>query len=339
VEVRSATGGALHAMNGRCGSIDRASDRRYDERVARTSVTIVAMLSASLVGAMAACGAFTGTDNTSGDLADGGDGSTGDARALEADGRAPNDGGASKGDAAVPSDAATDVVVAPSEAGCLSTGGYCASLTPAPTFCADFDNPCTLPGKFASVTTSAGTSITVDSVEETSAPNALHVTQSSPSGQTGAWGAVRSFVVPKPGTSASLINVTLDFFVHALPTISTTRLGPIFLDATASGGPTVAFYLENDKSYFVVGDAQFSADSKPGATVNMWHTITMAFKIEPTGGSAITASLDGTLLFNDTSMQIALVPNQMLNVTTGYAPYNLASGETFVDNLVVNITP
>jgi hypothetical protein len=238
-----------------------------------------------------------------------------------------------------PEDAPPD---APPDASCAPTpGGFCAMLSPAAKFCADFDEPaCSLPGAFAAIAPESGAMIQVDSVQSESKPSALHVKRSG-SAHTGASGLVTTLMVPKPGAGVANLSVDLFFRIPALPADGTPkpRLGPIHLDATDSLGPTIDFYTQVDKAYFTIDDTEFSADDPAGpSAIDAWHEVIFAFTMRA-DRTNFSAAIDGRALFTDYVMKDPLVGGQTLKLTVGYSDYELAQGEIFVDNLVVRVSP
>jgi hypothetical protein len=244
-------------------------------------------------------------------------------------------------------DAQDDVFDAGPPCGPLE-GGFCAMQTPVPAFCADFDNAaCPLRG-FSGLSESPAVSIGFDPTQYESPPKSLHITQPDAGVfQTAHWGPTASLVIPT-STATTMIRIDLDYRVPSIPPDGAPRpkLGPIHFDATASGGPTIDFFLEVDKSYFVITDggppvpSGFSSEG-PTTIASKWHSLTFVLAIDPAGTSTLTGSFDEqpTPVADHLPMTPALQGGQTLTMTVGYAADSLSQGEMFVDNLVVRMTP
>lgn len=265
---------------------------------------------------MAACAAFSGSDAPGGPA-------PADAAVEEASTDA-SDGGT------VPIEAA---------AGCRAAeGGFCDTLEGG-TFCADFDNSqCPFLG-FTGMAKGAYT-FELDTTHHQSSPSSLHITQSSTAPQTGAWGPTVSLPIPQRSNRFTL-QIDLDYRVPALPPKSATnaqRLAPIHLDTT--NGPSVDFYLEADKSYFAFGPKADYSNDGPASKILTWHSISMIFTVDPEITKCLfSGTLDGVGLSQQQALAAPLRGGQTLTMTVGYGPYELTAGETYIDNVVVRITP
>jgi len=244
-------------------------------------------------------------------------------------------------DGAPPSDdASTD---AGASCGYLE-GGFCAQQMPAPAFCADFDNPaCTLLG-FTGDASCSGVTIVVDDKHHESTPNALHGTQDGGAlAVQESCGETVSFVVPTPASS-STVEIDLEYRVPKLPTVASTRIGPIHIDATKSGGPTVDFWVESNKSYFTLLQADGGIDySNEGlmTTTDAWRSLSFVFTVQANGSSSFTGHFEdeATPPFENHPMDLPLHGGQTVTITVGYAELGLTVGEIHVDNLAVRVTP
>jgi len=287
------------------------------------SFAVVASLVVVGCASVVACSAFSGSDAVGTPSPDA---SAADATTVAAD-----------ASGTVSIDASIDPV--DSAPGCGPfANGHCAMLDGG-AFCADFDNPqCPLLG-FTSVVT-GNDKLEISTTESSSAPASMHITQTIRTPQTGTWGPTVDIPIPM-GTSK--VEVAFDYRVPFLPAAvaapggDAPRIGLIHLDATKTGGPTVDFYLESNKSYFQFGPPMldYSSDG-PAAKLNIWHSIAMTFDL---GASKITATMDGPKLADGQTLRTPLKGGQTLTLTVGYEPYVLEAGETFVDNVVVKFNP
>ncbi len=286
------------------------------------SAAIVGTLGAGVFAVVGACSSFSDANDGPNGAPDG---APGDADALP-----------------TPADGARD-----SGTGCSPLeGGFCATLAPPPTFCADFDNPeCALRG-FSSVTSNPAVTMEFSDIRQQSKPYSVHFTQMQSVPQTGSWGLVTSFIVPTRAV-ATTIEINLQYRVPTLPAdggAERQRIGPIHLDATPSGGPTVDFFVEADKCFFVVGAATstptYSANG-PATATSQWRSLSLLFTLQPNGTSTFTGTFQQATapLFLNEPLTPPLVAGQTLTMTIGYDAKVLTQGEMYVDNVVVNIKP
>jgi hypothetical protein len=145
-------------------------------------------------------------------------------------------------------------------------------------------------------------------------------------------------VIPKNATTTTITIYRLS----ALPPAGgppEPRIGPIHLDAKASGGPTIDFNLEPDKSYVVIGDTDYSLNGPPSPT-NNWRPLSLVFMIDPAGiTTTLTATFEQPQLFTQHLVAPPLKAGHTLTMTAGYHADGVFEGELYIDNVVVRITP
>ncbi len=279
----------------------------------------------------AACGTLQGVSGTGGDAPDGG-----------------SDGGGGPDAIAGGDDAAA--ACGPLE------GGFCAMKVA--TFCADFDNPaCPLHG-FSGASNAPGcdaASVVVDDEHHLGPGSALHGRQGPPPvpnpGLSAHCGPTVSFKIPSTTTGSTIIQIDLQLRVEARPSGTAVgpdhpqRLGPVHL--AASGGATIDFYIESDKSYFILdeslenaGGSTYSNDSNGATTTMAWHPVTFLVVIPRDGGtSTFKGLLDNVVITSppDQLMPKSIAVGETLTLTVGYDASELAQGEIFVDDVVVDV--
>jgi hypothetical protein len=299
----------------------------------RRRIAILTMSMGALGAAIAACGAFTGDNSASGNAPDGGSGADVSVDATSIEGAVSLDAGAP--DVVTPID---------SGIGCFEIeGGFCATQTPKPALCADFDNPlCPLLG-FSALSPNPFVAMDFDTKHPKSGTADLHFMQSTSPPQSGSWGPIASILIPKGAAPTTTLEIDLEYRVPALPppppgSAEHQRLGPIHLEA--AGGPTVDFFIENDKSYFVINGSKYSADG-PQSDLTTYRSLNFIFTMQSGGTATFTGKFEqaGSPLFTNEPLTPPLLGGQTLTMTVGYDTYILDQGEIYIDNVVARFTP
>jgi hypothetical protein len=241
------------------------------------------------------------------------DAGTGDAASSEASAADVPSSDASVNDALVDAEAAPDGPVT-----------FCTTVSPPPTFCADFDDPAASgpSAGWENLSLEAGTSVVSSTTVYSTAPRSLQATST----------LGYSAVVEKQLPMTSRISVDFDVRYPTLPVtgvVSAIRLTPPIYP-----GMDVYFFARTTNSYFQEYGDDYSA-FLPAPSLDTWHHV--AITITTTGlSSMIDASVDGivgwknhTLLHPWPSPTIATLQVGLANL------YAVTSGEAFVDNVVV----
>ncbi|HEY8080115.1 MAG TPA: hypothetical protein VIF62_38555 [Labilithrix sp.] len=203
---------------------------------------------------------------------------------------------------------------------------FCQTLSPTPTFCADFDTPdASANAGWDDAFSEAGSALVETSASEfVSAPRSLHVTiaQGSRAG------------VEKAFTVTTQLSVELDVRFVDVPD-SGGVAGPLRITPPAPfPGQDFYYYAHTFDSYFQEFGDDYSL-ALPAPLPGTWHHVVMTFA-SSAGIWSVSASLDGTPGWID---HVAL--HQWPSTTTAWISVGLAalfavtSGETYVDNVVV----
>jgi hypothetical protein len=293
-------------------------------RVILKSVAFVA----AACGALAAASGLSETGCSSDYSTAGGDASP-DAPAKPADGAASDamtSSDSASGDSAIAmQDGATFDAGPP----CMQVSSYCSTLTPAPSYCNDFDTACVDAnvGGYEQSDGSFTTTVSTSAAYAKSAPNALHSTLSALTLTDMYWGSQWSF------TAAKTVTIDLDFLLTAAPS-NNGDVGVLWLQGgpTAPQNPALILYVSSTTvTYFQIGSSTFS-NAGPKVALNAWHHVTAQIT---TATGTITASIDGMALWNGFLMPGGLPQGTPLTLVAGITTYQLATAETFVDNVVV----
>lgn len=204
---------------------------------------------------------------------------------------------------------------------------FCDTITPVPSFCADFDDPAdTNPnaGWDVTPTLDAGASVTLSSTTSTSAPRSLRATstQGKPANVT------------KMFPMTSQISVELDVRFTMLPTSG--NVAPIRVTPPSYPGMDVYYFASSGGSYFQEFGDDYSS-GLPAPALNVWHHLVIT--ISTSGAtSTITASMDGALGWNNHTLLHPWPTPTTAILHVGLASlYMLNNGDVFVDNVVVRV--
>jgi hypothetical protein len=246
-------------------------------------------------------------------------GLAGDTGSSASDGSAAREGGVN-GDASTEDAGADDA--APDVSG--SGPRFCATVIPAPSFCADFDEPDASTGDGWDMVSEKGSAtVALDTTQARSQPRSLHaVTADSSVAENG-----------KRFSVSSQISVDFDVYYTSLGTN-----GPVSaISLTPVTNPGIVFFARETYAYFQVAAAsgEYSANfNKPGA--GQWHHVSVTIKLAATG-STISGSFDGKALWTDYAMKNSWGVTEMVTVSAGITgTFQQLSADVYVDNVVVN---
>jgi hypothetical protein len=222
--------------------------------------------------------------------------------------------------AALPDSAdAADSAALPDAADTAPALGFCASQSPQPTFCDDFDETTDAGAGWDGVIAGGGTSTVVDGTFALSAPDALHTTTSS--GNTA--GLTKAFTV------SSMFKVDLDILFRALPSMS-GDLAPLVIQTSAHW---VEYYVDADQAYLQWGENDYSTTFLGGPSLGTWHHVTITITVG--AQASLTGSIDGMVVWSNFSLgSLGSAPELTLQVGTP-GLFQVMSAETFIDNVVV----
>jgi hypothetical protein len=289
-----------------------------------------------------------GGDVIVGDAADGGEEASpgeGEAPLSDSGGRdAEADGtlGEGGGDASLPTEDAPSPVDAP------STSGFCASRSPAPTFCQDFDEG-PLPGNFSGESTVNGT-LSLSKASVVSAPYSLLAQDNALGACAGLNTALRNFfpALPTaattftldfeidplnvdPNSGAALVVASLDFGDAANERYSIQLT--LFQQGVAG---SIGIRLEEQAAY-----ADGGTFYEPHALQNMpsgaWTEVVLEVNLAPASATA-TVNYGSTPVLSDAPLTISLNPtNLMLTIGSAYESTPSSGWTTGYDNVALNI--
>jgi hypothetical protein len=205
---------------------------------------------------------------------------------------------------------------------------FCTTVTPAPTFCADFDDPADASPSAGWTTThvDAGSSLASSTTVYTSAPRSLHAT--SPTGVVAS--------VESTFTMLSTLSVEFDVRYASLPASGAGDVSPVLLTPPTFPGFDVYYFAYANGSYF----QEYGDDYSPGLaapSLNTWHHVKISITTNGTT-STIDASVDGTAGWTNHTLKHAWPTPTIASVRLGLAGlYQVASAEAFIDNVVVRV--
>jgi hypothetical protein len=222
-------------------------------------------------------------------------------------------------------DAAVD---APLDA--FDSGTFCTTVSPPPTFCADFDYP---PDASAGqgwnyTVAEAGATVTLTAAAAKSAPRSLQAKSTN-----GGAGSV--------SLSFSLVDkIAVDFDVqYVTPVPDSGVTSPIVLTTPTFPGQDIYFYAGWFGSYF----QEFNDDYSPNIAVpsiGVWHHVSIVVQNVDAGvNTAITASMDGTAAWTNHTLMQAWPAATTVRLQIGLgALYGVGvTQEVLIDNVVVRV--
>jgi len=243
--------------------------------------------------------------------------------------------------------------VAPGDAGdaapIQTDGGFCASLSPQPTFCDDFDEH-SLPGAWTSFTQTGGT-LTLDPMVSVSPPNSLLATEMPLAYGQPLDTAVRTqFPLSAPPTT-----IGLDFQfqpVQADPDAgAATVVASLDFTDAANNRYTVQFTLVQqgiavsmrleEQAGFIDGGSSYVSHALPDPLgIGTWTPI--ALKVNRTGANAATATVTfgSAAEINDIALAMSVNATLIqLTIGSSFESEPSAGWKNRYDNVVLDIQP
>jgi hypothetical protein len=281
-----------------------------------------------LIATSGACGlAVVGTGG--GALPDE-DGGGAEASAADAPVSADGSGG---GDATVDALSSLDAASTDADAGAVDapfdSGTFCATLSPAPTFCADFDYPADASAGdgWNYTIQEAGAAVTLTATAAKSAPRSMQ----SKSTLGGAGSVSLTF---------SLVDkISVDFDVQYLTPIPDSGVtSPILLTTPTFPGQDIYFYAGWFGSYF----QEYGNDYSPNLVsppIGVWHHVSIVVQNVDAGVTNITASMDGNAAWTNHALKQAWPSPTTATLQIGLpALYQVGvTQDVLVDNVVVRV--
>jgi hypothetical protein len=235
------------------------------------------------------------------------------------------DGNATAPDA---SDAGFDVFAASSD-GEAGPQTFCASISPAPAFCADFDEPMSDGGLygFASEAPGSGCSLARDTTY-TSPPLAVHALTSN-----------NACYLSTTVTPTSSITVDLDLLIHSLP--SSPGVDALF--ALHAGNAKYAFYATKGEVFLqgANGANQSNSDMLP-PTLDVYKHVQMKLALTAGSNPTISGTYDTTTITfagkTTATTQGPFEPKTATELRVGIPEVVFSNvGDVHIDNVVVTI--
>jgi hypothetical protein len=298
-------------------------------RLSARARAIVAVGAAAL--ALGACGlATTGTGSSEASP-------DGDTTADATNDASVSADGATTGTDATDSATATDAITTGDVDAALDGGGvdaadagnFCTTVTPAPTFCEDFDRPAaTGPGDgWNYEIVEAGSTVAWSTSTFKSAPRSLHA-----SSTLGGAGSV--------SLAFSMVNkMVVDFDVlyeSALPGAGGGDISPILLTPPTFPGFDVYFYAQYNASYFQEYGNTGVCEGLGAPSLGVWHHISITVNAGTT--TTMDCTFDATTTTNKT-LPYAWALGTTARLQIGLAAlYQVSSSQSvYVDNVVVRV--
>lgn len=199
---------------------------------------------------------------------------------------------------------------------------FCQTVSPAPTFCADFDEPLAANAGAGWDLSYAGVGASLKfETPFLSAPRALHATTSQVNGAY----VERAF----PMTTQLAVEFDVRF---AIVPPDGTQTSPVVLTPPNPPGEDIFWFVDANNSYF----QEYNVISASGAapTPNVWHHITFALT---TNGSAstISSTMDGNPRWSSYALPYAWPSPTTATVRLGAARTYAQNNDLFIDNVVV----
>jgi hypothetical protein len=220
-----------------------------------------------------------------------------------------------------PVDGSADVVVDVAPDGPLT---FCQMLSPAPTFCADFDGPAqTDPAaEWTSSIVGAGSTLTLVQNPFLSSPRSLRA-QTTAGNESS---VVRSF------SMTTTISIEFEVRFAALPADG-TALSPFMLTPPTFPGFDLYWFVDANNAYFQeYGDDLSPSQPQPSTTA--FHKVLLSVTTNGTS-STIDASVDGTAYWTNHVMKYPWPMMTTATLHVGAARAYATNNDVFIDNVVV----
>jgi hypothetical protein len=208
------------------------------------------------------------------------------------------------------------------ESGLASTLTFCQTLSPAPTFCADFDNPANAAAGWTSALAGSGASLKFPTTTFLSAPHALEAITT-----TGNW----AYLERQFGLTTA-ISVEFDVRFAVVPA-SGQPTSPFMLTPPIYPGFDIYWFVDANGSYFQQYGDDFS-QTRPSPTANAWHKVMLSLT---TNGvtSQINASVDGTAYWTNHTLEHPWPTGIFATLRVGAARTYAQSNDVFIENVIV----
>jgi hypothetical protein len=200
---------------------------------------------------------------------------------------------------------------------------FCQTISPAPAFCADFDDPVDiLAGSGWSVFNQpSGSSLTYES-PFLSAPRSLHATTTSGN---------EAFVARDIAITNKPV-VQFDVRFAALPADG-IPLSPIVLTPPNPPGEDLFWFVDANGSYF---QEYGSIDnSGPAPTIDTWHRIVFDLTLNSSSSTTITATVDGVAEWSNKTLPYPWPTPTTATIRVGAARVYANGNNLYIDNVVV----
>jgi hypothetical protein len=212
------------------------------------------------------------------------------------------------------------------DAGRDARATFCATVTPPPTFCADFDEPDASAGGGWNVLTATGdASVTLSPTTFMSAPRSLET--SSPHGGTGSVSLNFSLVS----------SMSVDFDVQYVAVPSSGDISAILLTGPTYPGQDIYFFVSSNSSYFQEFGDDFSS-MMAAPSQGAWHHVSISVTTA-SGVSTINAGVDGTAYWMnhhlDQPWPMATTVTLKLGLPDTYEV--TTPTQLYIDNVVVRV--
>jgi hypothetical protein len=198
---------------------------------------------------------------------------------------------------------------------------FCASLSPAPTFCDEFD------------TEAANIGDGWDSI--VGAPRrTTSVSMSFPGALDAVSDAGSPTLLRKAFKVNSSIRVDLDVRYAGIPP-SPGALTPFVIRPANDGEGYFYLYAESGRSYLQVANDEYSTWQTPEPAAGIWHHVSASVTIDASG-TKFAGALDFVAYAWSSPTKHGWAAGTTATVEVGVTPYQ-ANGEILVDNVVVNV--
>jgi hypothetical protein len=222
------------------------------------------------------------------------------------------------------SDASSDVAVL--DAADASDGSiaprFCTSLSPAPAFCSDFDDPTNAAEGWTASSAAGGASLTFPGATFVSAPRSLEAKTTQ-----GNW----AYLQVQLGVTTK---ISLEFDVRfAVIPAAGQAISPFMLTPPIYPGFDIYWFVDASNAYFQEYGDDFS-QGRPSPTANAWHKVTLALTTNGTT-SQIDASVDGTAYWTNHTLAHPWPAGIFATLRVGAARTYAQTNDVFVDNVIV----
>ena len=256
---------------------------------------------------------------TDGSPPSGTDASSSDGPPTNVDATVSDDGGV--GDATTADGTAGDATLDAADASDATTR-FCETLSPAPAFCSDFDDPLLInAGSGWNVTQPSGSSLSYES-PFLSSPRSLHATTSS---------AGNTYLERNIAITNKLV-VQFDVRFGALPADG-NPLSPVVLTPPDPPGEDLFWFVDANNSYF----QEFGSinNSGPAPTINTWHRIVFDLTLNSSSSTTITTTVDGNARWSNYALPYPWPTPTTATIRVGAARVYANGNNVYIDNVVV----